>query len=281
MGTQEMDGKKFIKLRNPWASTTQRYVRSTDKNHKERVYGERDGSSSTDGIFLMELNDFMTRTDHVYLNKDNMANVLHVKESVFQFDDMDEKETAMVNADSYYAKAKEEQIRHGLKNKAQEEARHPEMAKWNLTLEFYASAGYENYVAELVKYNLLMTESNPYYIMNKAKADNTFQKLKEKLCRFAKDAAQQWLLSLAEDKINAELGKLQGSGKKSQKVSNRMEELNALLKLYSRIENQLEQKNENFSDEASTYLDAMEHLLKGKQILDALQKEELEKAGLI
>ena len=148
-------------------------------------------------------------------------------------------------------------------------------------MEFYASAGYENYVAELVKYNLLMTESNPYYIMNKAKADNTFQKLKEKLCLFAKDAAQQWLLSLAEDKINAELGKLQGSGQKSQKVSNRMEELNALLNLYSRIEDQLEQKNENFSDEASTYLDAMEHLLNGKQILDALQKEELEKAGLI
>ena len=60
-----------------------------------------------------------------------------------------------------------------------------------------------------------------------------------------------------------------------------MEELNALLNLYSRIEDQLEQKNENFSDEASTYLDAMEHLLNGKQILDALQKEELEKAGLI
>ena len=75
LGTQEMDGKKFIKLRNPWASGTLRYIRMPEQGGG-KIEREMNESSSTDGIFFMELNEFIARTDEIKVNKEVAKNIL-------------------------------------------------------------------------------------------------------------------------------------------------------------------------------------------------------------
>ena len=75
LGTQEMDGKKFIKLRNPWASGTMQYIRTVGPDGG-KIHREMNRSYSTDGIFFMELNEFIAKTDEVKINKELSKNIL-------------------------------------------------------------------------------------------------------------------------------------------------------------------------------------------------------------
>lgn len=56
------NGQRFIKLRNPWG----RFTREYDKQGKARAVDEENGSN---GVFLVELNDFMANFDTVEISQ--------------------------------------------------------------------------------------------------------------------------------------------------------------------------------------------------------------------
>lgn len=76
MGVMEKDGKKFVKLRNPWAQTEMQYVTvkkpdGTTSLATRAVHGgfmDMLYTSENKGIFYMELNDFLSKMDDVYFN---------------------------------------------------------------------------------------------------------------------------------------------------------------------------------------------------------------------
>ena len=69
IGTEEMDGKKFIKLRNPWAGGTMQYSRTKGPDGKERIHRNRNESEDTDGIFFVELNEFIAKGESITVNR--------------------------------------------------------------------------------------------------------------------------------------------------------------------------------------------------------------------
>lgn len=64
MGVKELGGHKYVKLRNPWSDTIRSYGQKEDGSITRRQ--ERDGNH---GIFLVELNEFMTRFRKFSLGK--------------------------------------------------------------------------------------------------------------------------------------------------------------------------------------------------------------------
>ena len=79
LGTHEMDGMKFIKLRNPWAKGTLRYIRTVGPDGKETLSREMNLSDSTDGIFFLELNEFITKMTNLEVNKNIAPNIIKTK----------------------------------------------------------------------------------------------------------------------------------------------------------------------------------------------------------
>ena len=72
-GCEEVDGRKYITLRNPWANDERMYTKVTEKDG--RVHYEVSshnkthiGQSATSGTFHVELNDFMCSVDQIYFN---------------------------------------------------------------------------------------------------------------------------------------------------------------------------------------------------------------------
>lgn len=72
-GCEEIDGRKYITLRNPWARFERTYVKVTEtdgrvhydvKENKQGLFAQSDNS----GTFHMELNDFMGCVDDIYFN---------------------------------------------------------------------------------------------------------------------------------------------------------------------------------------------------------------------
>ena len=76
LGTKEMGGKKFIKLRNPWARGTLQYVRTKGPDGKEKIRRELKKDYTDDGIFFMELNEFIARVSELKVNKEVSQNIL-------------------------------------------------------------------------------------------------------------------------------------------------------------------------------------------------------------
>lgn len=67
LGVKEMDGKRFVQIRNPWASTVLRYVQTTHKDGTVTHETKSEGGDS-DGIFYMELNDFISKVMRIDIN---------------------------------------------------------------------------------------------------------------------------------------------------------------------------------------------------------------------
>ena len=72
-GCEEIDGRKYITLRNPWANYERMYTKVTEKDgrvhydvkeNKQGLFAQSDNS----GTFHMELNDFMGCVDDIYFN---------------------------------------------------------------------------------------------------------------------------------------------------------------------------------------------------------------------
>lgn len=72
-GCEEIDGRKYVTLRNPWARFERTYVKVTEtdgrvhydvKENKQGLFAQSDNS----GTFHMELNDFMGCVDDIYFN---------------------------------------------------------------------------------------------------------------------------------------------------------------------------------------------------------------------
>lgn len=72
-GCEEIDGRKYVTLRNPWARFERNYVKVTEtdgrvhydvKENKQGLFAQSDNS----GTFHMELNDFMGCVDDIYFN---------------------------------------------------------------------------------------------------------------------------------------------------------------------------------------------------------------------
>ena len=72
-GCEEIDGRKYITLRNPWARFERNYVKVTEtdgrvhyevKENTQGLFAQSDNS----GTFHMELNDFMGSVNHIYIN---------------------------------------------------------------------------------------------------------------------------------------------------------------------------------------------------------------------
>lgn len=70
-GCEEIDGRKYITLRNPWANTERQYVQVTNAKgevaHKVRKRKQRAiVASERSGMFHMELNDFMNSINMIF-----------------------------------------------------------------------------------------------------------------------------------------------------------------------------------------------------------------------
>ena len=76
LGTHEMDGRKFVKLRNPWAKSIVRYIRTVNPDGTETFQRETDNSDGTDGIFFLELNEFIAKTEFLGVNKNLSPNIV-------------------------------------------------------------------------------------------------------------------------------------------------------------------------------------------------------------
>lgn len=72
-GCEEIDGRKYITLRNPWARFERNYVKVTEtdgsvhyevQENTQGLFAQSDNS----GTFHMELNDFMGNVNHIYIN---------------------------------------------------------------------------------------------------------------------------------------------------------------------------------------------------------------------
>lgn len=72
-GCEEIDGRKYVTLRNPWARFERNYVKVTETDgrvhyevteNKQGLFAQSDNS----GTFHMELNDFMGSVDQIYIN---------------------------------------------------------------------------------------------------------------------------------------------------------------------------------------------------------------------
>lgn len=72
-GCEEINGRKYITLRNPWARFERNYVKVTETDgrvhyevteNKQGLFAQSDNS----GTFHMELNDFMGCVDDIYFN---------------------------------------------------------------------------------------------------------------------------------------------------------------------------------------------------------------------
>ena len=63
-GVKTIGANRFVKIRNPWGSGTRAYFED-EKTH-ERTRERKD--EDTEGIFLMELNEFMSTFDTVAIN---------------------------------------------------------------------------------------------------------------------------------------------------------------------------------------------------------------------
>lgn len=74
VGCREIDGRKFIILRNPWGNLEREYVRFTCPDGTVHVgtravkHRNRLTQSDTFGMFQMELNDFLNKFDRIYFN---------------------------------------------------------------------------------------------------------------------------------------------------------------------------------------------------------------------
>lgn len=76
MGVMEKEGKKFVKLRNPWSQTEMQYVKvsksdgTTSISTKAVNNGILDilSTSKNKGTFYMEWNDFLSKMDDIYFN---------------------------------------------------------------------------------------------------------------------------------------------------------------------------------------------------------------------
>lgn len=72
IGCKEIEGHKFVHLRNPWGSFVRGYklTRTPNPNGGAPIdkyeTQKTDNSGKQDGQFLMELNDFMSRIDQIY-----------------------------------------------------------------------------------------------------------------------------------------------------------------------------------------------------------------------
>ena len=74
VGCEEIDGRKYVTLRNPWARMERRYVKVTEKDGRVHydVKANTQGlfaQSDNSGTFHMELNDFMNAVDDIYFNE--------------------------------------------------------------------------------------------------------------------------------------------------------------------------------------------------------------------
>ena len=73
VGCEQIDGRKYVTLRNPWARFERTYIKVTEKDGrvhyevKENTQGLF-AQSDNSGTFRMELNDFMGSVDHIYIN---------------------------------------------------------------------------------------------------------------------------------------------------------------------------------------------------------------------
>lgn len=74
VGCKEIDGRKCVTLRNPWANFERQYVKVTETDGrvhyeiqeiKQGIFAQSD----TSGTFRMELNDFMGSVDAIYSNE--------------------------------------------------------------------------------------------------------------------------------------------------------------------------------------------------------------------
>jgi hypothetical protein len=67
LGVKELNGYKYVLMRNPWKSTGVSYAKITIPGNPPIIkYKEEKVGKDQNGQFLLELNQFMTRVDHVY-----------------------------------------------------------------------------------------------------------------------------------------------------------------------------------------------------------------------
>lgn len=67
LGVKELNGYKYVLMRNPWKSTGVGYAKITIPGNPPIIkYKEEKVGKEQNGQFLLELNEFMTRVDHVY-----------------------------------------------------------------------------------------------------------------------------------------------------------------------------------------------------------------------
>jgi len=72
LGVKELNGHKYVLMRNPWKSTGVGYTKITipgdEATGKEKVvkYKSKKVDKEQNGQFLMELNEFVTRVDFFY-----------------------------------------------------------------------------------------------------------------------------------------------------------------------------------------------------------------------
>ena len=68
LGASEKEGKKFIKLKNPWAKGALRYTRVSVPNAKDILRAEENTDNGS-GIFEVELNTFLSKTTNFKMQR--------------------------------------------------------------------------------------------------------------------------------------------------------------------------------------------------------------------
>lgn len=277
MATKEMDGKKFVLLRNPWAFLTQRYIRVLKPGQKETFRGEENYDSATDGVFLMEWNDFLVKAAGLRVSK-GKAKELKEEDGTLQLKDWGREEAELVASDRIYAENREKQIRTGFLVKAEAEAEYPMLVKYHFPVELFASPSFQGNVVPILDMCMDMTKDNPVYIEHKAKIDAVFQKLMGELVKKEQLLAQRHVLSLSEQQVKRALDEQKKAGAKSPEVVKHMETLGMLYRLYKNKREQLE-KTIVASASDELYM-ALAHLM-GELELEEEQVNELKEKGFI
>lgn len=71
IGLKDMDGKKFVLLRNPWASGENGYIKITKPGEKPVFKNYMHESGRAKGSFFIELNDLLSKIDTICFNQES------------------------------------------------------------------------------------------------------------------------------------------------------------------------------------------------------------------
>lgn len=281
MGTREMDGKKFIMLRNPWANGTLRYIRTVGPDGKEVIRREKDMDDVTDGIFYVELNEFIVKVSNLKINKEvRREKILEEGTPVFGLDKAENGGTELDFYDTYYEEARQSRVRFAQETKTQLETANPKLLQWKVPLEVYAAPGVETYLAPIEEYQELMTEENPLYLRNKTKIEAIIPRFMEELGKYALTSVQMEIIMTVQKRVSEEYAKLKGKKERTFKDIARMNRILRLQQSYNEQDGRLSELHDQRQESASVYLSAMVHLLKGLE-LDAEDEAKLKEQGLI